>query len=189
MFIIVLIVLITSPLSKSEKKSIIYIVTKLNREFCVKLKEARRSAGLSQTVVANDVGCKQSALCSFERGDCTKLNDEVIRRLAEKFSIDLSLYVGKSKAVAEAVITTGGSSTGRATGFCPNPDCPSNHRYEVGGISFMKPELSEADPVGGRFCALCGEVLERKCPECGAKVHPGAVCQFCGRPYIVVDDQ
>ena len=70
----------TSPLRKSKKKCIIYVVTNLNVEFCKKVKEARRKAGLSQSVLANEVGCKQSALSGFEQGDGTKLNEEAVRR-------------------------------------------------------------------------------------------------------------
>ena len=29
-----------------------------------------------------------------------------------------------------------------------------------------------------------GEVLEKKCPSCGAPIHAGAVCSICGDSYI-----
>jgi hypothetical protein len=38
--------------------------------------------------------------------------------------------------------------------------------------------------VGGKFCAVCGEVLEKRCPNCNAPIHEGAVCSFCGSPYV-----
>ena len=71
-------------------------------------------------------------------------------------------------------------------GFCPNPNCPTNHAYLVDGLEYRRPDRAAADPVGGRFCAMCGEVLEKKCPGCGAPVHDGAVCSFCGNPYVAV---
>ena len=149
----------------------------LSPEICQKLKEARRTAKLSQSVVAAEVGCKQSALSMFEQGDGTKLNEAVIRKLAEKFGVSL--------AKAESVPVSAPASVGER-GFCPNPHCPSNKSYEVDGRTFLLPDRVAADPVRGRHCALCGEILEKRCPNCGRPVHDGAVCSFCGEPYVAV---
>ncbi|MBQ0032109.1 MAG: helix-turn-helix transcriptional regulator [bacterium] len=156
-------------------------VTNLSPEICQKLKDARRTAKLSQSVVAAEVGCKQSALSMFEQGDGTKLNDAVIRKLAEKFGVSLTA------TEASAGKPTGTGMTATSTrGFCPNPKCPSNRSYEVDARTFVRPDRSAADPVGGKFCAVCGEILEKCCPNCGAPVHDGAICSFCGEPYIAV---
>ena len=152
----------------------------MSPEICKKLKEARRTAKLSQSVVASEVGCKQSALSMFEQGDGTKLNDAVIRKLAEKFGVSLTLEAPVSE------LTGSGSVASVSHGFCPNPKCPSNVAYEVEGRIFLRPDRSVADPAGGKFCALCGEILEKHCPNCGASVHDGAICSFCGEPYIVL---
>lgn len=157
-------------------------MTSLEPEICLKIKEARRAAKLSQSVVAAEVGCKQSALSMFEQGDGTKLNDEVVARLAEKFGIDLSKR--GDQAAAEPVRAA--APFGGAKGFCPNPACPTNHVYEVDGRRFAMPDREKADPVGGKFCAFCGEVLEKKCPNCGAPIHDGGVCSLCGDPYVAV---
>ena len=53
-----------------------------------KIRDARREKGISQSELAKEVGCKQSAVSMFECGDGTKLNDEVIGKLAEKFGIE-----------------------------------------------------------------------------------------------------
>ena len=158
-------------------------MTKLSPEICFKLKEARRTAGLSQSAVAFEVGCKQSALSMFEQGDGTKLNDEVIKKLAEKFGVSLIPPSPEAKAPAthpEAVTAI------KVRGFCPNPHCPSNKAYEVDGRTLLMPDRTAADPVLGKFCALCGEVLEKRCPNCGAPVHDGAICSLCGDPYVAV---
>ena len=151
----------------------------LSPEICQKLKEARRTAKLSQSVVAAEVGCKQSALSMFEQGDGTKLNEAVIKKLAEKFGVSLA---ERSPALVQvpAPIASG------ERGFCPNPHCPSNKSYEVDGRTFLLPDRVVADPVHGRYCALCGEVLEKRCPNCGRPIHDGAVCSLCGEPYIAV---
>ena len=155
-------------------------MTNLSPEICKKLKDARREARLSQSVVASEIGCKQSALSMFEQGDGTKLNDAVIRKLAEKFGVSL-------ETSAPVSLFTGASTIASASrGFCPNPKCPSNAAYEVEGRTFLRPDRSAADPAGGKFCALCGESLEKRCPNCGASVHDGAICSFCGEPYVAL---
>lgn len=158
-------------------------MVKLNPEICYRIKEARRKAGLSQGEVSAEVGCKQPALSMFEQGDGTKLNDEVIEKLAKKFGVDLHA-VAEDPAEKATVVRV--ESKGPVIGFCPNPHCPSNISYEVEGRLLLKPNRALADPVGGKFCALCGEVLEKKCPTCGSPVHEGGFCSFCGDPYVAV---
>lgn len=160
----------------------------LSPDICRKFKEARKSAKIGQVELAAEIGCKQSALSMFENGDGTKLNDEVINKLASKFNIEL-----KEEDKSQEVSSTAGFSTVTPfklseplRGFCPNPNCPSNHGYNVDGRMLMRPNRQDADPVGGRFCAVCGEVLIKRCPNCGAPVHDGAICSLCGEPYVAV---
>ena len=153
---------------------------KLSPDICLKIKSARRLQRLSQSEVALEVGCKQSALSMFEQGQPTKLSEAVVRKLAEKFGIDLC-----EKRTDEGLVARV-EALAPATGFCPNPHCPSNHAYAVDGCERLLPDRQSADPVGGRFCALCGEVLERRCPTCSELVHAGAICSFCGSPYIAI---
>ncbi|MGN0833816.1 MAG: helix-turn-helix domain-containing protein [Kiritimatiellia bacterium] len=157
-------------------------MTKLSPNVCFSIRDARRAAKLSQSVLAAEVGCKQSALSMFEQGDGTKLNDEVVGKLAQRFGIALTESAAEASASAGAAVV----GYGPGHGFCPNAHCPSNRRYEVEGRAFMLPDRMRADPVGGKFCALCGEVLERRCPNCGASVHEGAVCSLCGEAYVAV---
>ena len=153
-------------------------MTNLSPEICFKLKAARKAAKIGQSELAQEVGCKQSAISMFESGSPTKLSEETIKRIAKKLGVSLSAE-GPDGARGDVLP---GDSSGK--GFCPNPKCPSNNSYEVDGRRFFIPDREKADPVGGRFCALCGEVLEKKCPSCGAPIHAGAVCSICGDPYI-----
>ena len=146
----------------------------LNPEFCKNVKLARREAGLTQGQLAAEVGCKQSALSMFEQGDGTKLNDEVIEKLAKKFNLSLTPSVSPAQVNTPPL----------HHGFCPNPHCPTNKEYFVEEIRLFLPDRETADPVGGKYCAMCGELLERVCPNCGAPVHAGAICSLCGQPYI-----
>ena len=150
----------------------------------MKLRDARRVAKLSQSEVAAEVGCKQSALSMFEQGDGTKLNEAVVGKLAEKFGVSLT-KAARPTVVSAAVDFPAAAASG-VRGFCPNPRCPSNRAYEVGGRTLFHPDRSVADPVHGKYCAMCGEVLEKRCPNCGVPVHDGAICSFCGEPYVAV---
>ncbi|MCR5751034.1 MAG: helix-turn-helix domain-containing protein [Kiritimatiellae bacterium] len=159
-------------------------MTNLNPDICRRIRDARREAKISQSELAQEVGCKQSALSMFEQGQTTKINDEVVVKLAKKFSIDLEEKPGKREEAPSPASFSLSAFTGPSKGFCPNPSCPSNKGYDVDGRRLYMPDRDKADPVGGRFCAICGEVLERKCPNCGAPVHAGSVCSLCGEPYI-----
>lgn len=152
----------------------------------MKLKEARRAAKLSQSLLAAEVGCKQSALSMFEQGDGTKLNDEVIEKLAKKFGIELKAASAKPVEAPAVAVVPRPVVLAKGTAFCPNPHCPTNHAYTVEGRDYLMPDLLAADPVGGKFCAMCGELLERRCPNCGAPVHAGAICSLCGDPYLAI---
>ena len=155
-------------------------MTNLSPEICFKLRDARRAAKLSQSELAAEVGCKQSALTMFEQGDGTKLNDTVIGKLTKKFGVSLEASVPVGGFMGPSVAASA------SRGFCPNPKCPSNAAYAVDGRTLLRPDRAAADPAGGKYCALCGEVLEKRCPNCGAPVHDGAICSFCGEPYVSI---
>ncbi len=156
----------------------------LSIEFCRSVKSARREAGLTQGELAAEVGCKQSALSMFEQGDGTKLNDEVIGKLAKKFNLSYKDAQQTSRPTTNTLQPFNPSTVVR--GFCPNPHCPSNREYFVEEMRLFRPDREAADPVGGKYCAMCGELLEKRCPNCGAPVHAGAICSLCGQPYVVV---
>lgn len=163
-------------------------MTNLNPDICFKLRDARRAAKLSQSELAAEVGCKQSALSMFEQGRPTKLNDEVVEKLAKKFNISLTPppSTSTSSSLSPSPSTSTYFLSTPLRGFCPNPNCPSNKPYFVDGRELRLPDREMADPVGAKFCAVCGEVLEKHCPNCGSPVHAGGICSICGEPYVTV---
>ena len=154
-------------------------------EICRKIAQARRDQGISQTALALELGCKQPAISMFEAGDGTKLSEEMVKKLAMRFGISLEVQPninGSFESESKESIDNLAQST---MAFCPNCQCPSNVPYVVEGRLLFRPSSRVASPVkGGRRCAVCGEVLEQRCPTCGAPLNAGACCVVCGLPYV-----
>ena len=153
----------------------------ISKSICAKFKDARRALGLSQTDLAAAVGCKQAALSMFEGGQVTKVSEEVVRKLAGELKLDLDALKREEKAEPAAAQSVVRSAV---RGFCPNCECLSNVPFAVDGRIVFFTNRSMASPGGGRRCAICGEVLEQRCPSCGAALNEGACCTVCGVPYI-----
>lgn len=167
----------------------------MTAEICAKFKEARKAKGLNQTALAQAVGCKQSAVSMFEAGMATKLSDEAVGKMAELLGLDLAAILkedeerrrerGGGNAAAAIAAGLPGFGDGQIVrGYCPNCQCPSNVPYVVDGRLLYRPSRAMASPGGGARCAQCGEVLEMRCPACGAPLNDGACCGVCGSAYV-----
>ena len=156
-------------------------MSRVSRELCLRFAEARRAKGLRQTELAAQVGCTQSALSMFEGGQPTKLSEETVKKLSDLLGVPLLEEVSPSRTMS-----ANGSyeSLDVIHGFCPNCQCPSNVPYVVDGRLIYRPSRKEASPTGGIRCAQCGELLEMKCPSCGAPLNEGACCAVCGAGYV-----
>jgi len=157
-------------------------MTNLSRDICFKLREARKAKGLNQSALARMAGCRQSAVSMFESGMVTKISGETVKKIAEILDVSLE-NDGEDKS--ETV--QGGKMFPRSLvvhGYCPNCDCPSNVPYVVNGNLFYRADRNIASPGGGTRCTQCGEVLETKCPSCGAPLNDGACCAECGAAYV-----
>jgi len=152
----------------------------LDAEICLRFKEARKEKGLSQSLLAGQVGCKQPALSAFENGDSTKLGDSIVKKLAEKLGVSLDPVAKVKENPPEQIVVPGIA----VRGFCPDANCPSNIPYMVGDRLYFKTLRGKASPNGGTRCACCGEVLETRCPVCGAPLNDGACCGACGSKYV-----
>ena len=156
-------------------------MSKVSRELCLRFAEARRAKGLRQTELAAQVGCTQSALSMFESGQPTKLSEETVKKLSDFLDVPLQEEVSSVGTIP----TTGSQEPLNVVhGFCPNCQCPSNVPYVVEGRLFYRPSRSVASPTGGVRCTQCGELLEMRCPSCGAVLNDGACCAACGTAYV-----
>ena len=144
--------------------------------FHLQVRAARRAAHWSQTELAAKAGCRQSQLSAFESGVRGKVSRETILKLAELLGLERPAGE-EAGSGAELPVAASGSLA-----HCPNFECPSNLPYWVGGQLLLLP-LGTAG--AGTHCALCGEVLERACPHCGAPVLArGGCCGSCGRALV-----
>ena len=156
-------------------------MSNVSKELCLRFAEARRAKGIRQTELAAQVGCMQSALSMFEGGQPTKLSDETVKKLSEVLGVPL-----QEEKTSPSVLSTSVSSAPQIVvhGFCPNCQCPSNVPYVVAGRLFYRPSRKVASPTGGVRCTQCGEMLEMRCPKCGAPLNEGACCAVCGAAYV-----
>ena len=161
-------------------------MTNLSSEICLKFKEARKAKGLNQSALAKAIGCQQSAISMFEGGMATKLSDETVLKMADFLGIKLEEEVKAAEESSEgqAVGVIVGQTMAIQRGYCPNCHCPSNVPYVVEGRLFYRPSRAIASPTGGNRCTQCGEILEMRCPVCGAPLNDGACCAVCGSTYV-----
>ncbi len=141
-----------------------------------RLRAARRARGMTQSDLAAQAGCKQSAVSMLESGRMEALARPTVEKIAALLGVELG--PAESAAAPPAAVV---SPAGRAC--CPNGDCPSNVPFVVGGEAVFWPRRQPAG--GGRHCAYCGEVLESRCRRCGAPISEGACCSVCGTPRVL----
>ncbi len=140
---------------------------------------ARRHRGLTQSELARQVGCRQSAVSMFESGHANALARPKIDALLKLLEIEVPADAGDASA-GPATLTQTAANICHL--YCPVFDCPSNVPFTVQGTLLIKPQPLPA--ANARHCAFCGELLENACPECGAPATGGACCTQCGSPYI-----
>lgn len=142
-----------------------------------RLRDARRDKGLTQAEVAARVGCLQSQVSMLEAGQPNKVARETLEKVAALLEVEIP-------AAVDPVVPLAIDRPVFAHAYCPQPDCPSNKPYMVGGDLFFWPSRQPGVPVPGHRCAWCGEVLAFVCPKCGAAAGVGACCRECGAPFV-----
>jgi len=150
--------------------------------FFEQVRRRRRAEGLTQSALAGEVGCTQSAVSMFESGRSDALSAETRKRIAERLGLEAPAARAAGAASGE------GELLREVCKYCPVDDCPSNVPYAVRGALHFKPALVAAPADRPTYCAWCGEVLESACPNpaCGAAVTAGAFCRICGTRYVPV---
>lgn len=145
--------------------------------FCRELARARRDKGMTQSALAHAVGCKQSAISMLESGQPEKLSQETVGKIATLLGVTL-----ESQASLTAVQSPLVTAAAAARGFCPNAECYASVPYAVQGELRFWPRLQPL--ADGGHCRFCGELLESRCPQCGAPVSEGACCPACGAERV-----
>lgn len=141
-----------------------------------RLRRARREAGLTQAALAQQVGCKQSAVSMMEAGRREAMARETLVKVAALLKVDLPEM---SESVSPALSP--------AISICGNFSCPSNLPYVVGNDVYFLP----LGNVGrGRYCIFCGEVLMSICAHCAAPiVKHGGCCGACGEVFVELPEE
>lgn len=145
---------------------------------CRRLAEARRDKGITQSALAAKVGCKQSAISMLEAGQASKIARESVQRIADILEVTLDPADSPEASPARPAAPLLGHP------FCPSASCLSNVPYLVEGRLLFWPAPQPGGARDARACAVCGELLERLCPNCGAALTQGACCPACGRPKV-----
>lgn len=142
------------------------------------VRDARCSKGMTQSQLAEAVGCKQSAVSMFESGRVDVLSQKTLMAIAEQLGLDV-----KSLSAMDARPLTARSLVLKC---CSIDSCPSNIPYTVQGRLRYAPAMIESPAAEQTRCAMCGDVLEDRCPNaaCRAELNEGAFCQKCGTVYV-----
>lgn len=144
------------------------------------LRAARRRLGLTQSELAREAKCAQSAISMFESGRTDALSWKTVNLLAGRLNVEIPAAPpdGVDEAPRDLVRLK----------YCPVDDCPSNIPYVVRGNLHFKPGLVQARVDETTRCNMCGEVLEARCPNesCGAPLVEGGSCFRCGESYVTV---
>ncbi len=149
-------------------------VTDTTQPLFRRLKQARKDKGLTQSELAAQAGCTQSALSMMETGKVDAIARPTLEKVAEILGVPLGEDAA-AKAPSASCFPSGSC--------CPNGDCPSNVPFVSGGELAFWPRRQPTP--SGRYCAYCGEVLEHTCRKCGAPVTDGAFCPQCGEPRVL----
>ena len=148
-------------------------MAQLSIAFCKQLAKARREKGVTQSALAEAAGCTQSAISMLEAGQYAKVARETVEKIAALLDVPVEPPPAESRPPLSLPLSE------HAHAFCPDALCYSNVPYTVNGNLLFWPRR-QPDGSGSR-CVVCGELLERHCPHCGAVfASPGACCHSCG---------
>ena len=143
-------------------------MAQLSIAFCKQLAKARRGKGVTQSALAEAAGCRQSAISMLEAGHSAKVARETVEKIASLLDVPME------SPPTESPLRFPPTLPPPAHAFCPNALCHSNVPYTVDGALLFWPRPQP--DVGAPHCAVCGELLERRCPHCGAAAAaPGSV--------------
>lgn len=141
------------------------------------IQAARRKADLTQSELAEKVGCSQPAISMFESGQRDALAREKISEIAAALGVDIKSFPRDTEDAAPSNLVLK---------YCPIGGCPTQEPYRVMDRLCFRPLPVRAPASERTHCAECGELLEQRCPnpKCHAPVAAGGFCRACGMPYV-----
>lgn len=152
---------------------------KAESSFYTALRLARQAQNLTQGALAAEVGCKQSAISMLEKGKPDAVNRETLEKIATRLHVDLPPVFSKEST---PISIPARQDTAQVRTFCPDAQCLSNIPFALGERVLFFPRKRFLNE--GTRCPWCGELVESRCPECGAPVREGACCTACGASYV-----
>jgi transcriptional regulator with XRE-family HTH domain len=142
-----------------------------------RFRSQRRALGVTQSQLAEEVNCAQSAVSMFESGRMDVLSRDKVAAIAAVLDVDLDEIFSVDLAMNGPV---------SVLKYCPSDECPSNIPYVVRAQLCFQPKMVLAPTAQQTRCAGCGDVLEDCCPDesCCAPVEEGSFCMCCGSAYV-----
>ena len=61
-----------------------------------RVKDLRMERGLSLSELASRVGCNETTLGRYERGETDRIGDEIVRSLAREFNVSIDYLMGET---------------------------------------------------------------------------------------------
>lgn len=143
-------------------------------------RKRRQERGLTQSELAREANCSQSAVSMFEAGRSHALSQERLVALAQILELDTEAVV--------AQFSEPGAAASLVLKYCSTDECPSNIPYVVRGQLCFRPTMVKADAAEQSRCRECGDILESRCPNpaCGLPAEEGSYCGTCGTAYVPV---
>lgn len=145
-----------------------------------RIKEIRNRKKISQKILIQRTGLKQSYIANVETGKIKLPLVTNLHRIADALGVSIESIV--EGTTSEHLIT---APRPVERTYCPNPDCPGAtegllRRKEI-VVHFSLPRFDE-DGKERRFCPHCRAPLTAVCPkkDCGAAILSDQV-QFCAR--------
>lgn len=152
-----------------------------------RIRTERRSMGLSQTLLAEQVdGLTQSLVSKVEHGvlDAVVEPERLVALLGALGIEPVGPFLEAHRRLREQ--SKAGDDPVRVEWVsCLDADCGLTRLVRHGAVWRFSPRVRARTTVVGERCGRCGSILEDECPHCGKPLQAEVCCVHCGKPYIL----